>query len=29
MIVGPLNLADIGEMLGLSPAAAFDATDQS
>jgi AAA+ ATPase superfamily predicted ATPase len=26
MIVGPLNPADIGEMLGLSPAAAFDAT---
>ncbi|MGC4979930.1 ATP-binding protein [Streptomyces sp. DT193] len=25
MVVGPLNPADIGEMLGLSPAAAFDA----
>lgn len=25
MIVGPLNPADIGEMLGLEPAAAFDA----
>lgn len=25
MIVGPLNPADIGEMLGLSPAATFDA----
>ncbi|WP_328914105.1 MULTISPECIES: ATP-binding protein [unclassified Streptomyces] len=26
MVVGPLNPADIGEMLGLEPAAAFDAT---
>ena len=25
MVVGPLNPADIGEMVGLSPAAAFDA----
>ncbi len=25
MVVGPLNPADIGEMLGLEPAAAFDA----
>lgn len=26
MVVGPLNPADLAEMLGLSPAAAFDAT---